>query len=146
MSRETPGVFVKISLPDRAGAKTRTAALRSTPLYLLDTDNFKKLIFWCLSPEGEESERISFHAQTDAGYLHQIASEHLVQDKKGAERWERIHKDNHFLDCLVGHKAMAHWQWQPSLAHLARKPQTVFVDLKSEENPFTGGNSLLEVS
>lgn len=30
MSRETPGVFVKVSLPDRAGAKTRTAALRST--------------------------------------------------------------------------------------------------------------------
>lgn len=146
MSRETPGVFVKVSLPDRAGAKTRAAALRSTPLYLLDTHDFKKLIFWCLSPEGEESERISFHAQTDAGYLHQIASERLVQDKKGAEQWERIHRDNHFLDCLVGHKAMSHWQWQPSLAHLARKPQTVFVDKKNEENPFTGGSSLLEVS
>lgn len=145
MSRESPGVFVRISLPDRAGAKTRVAALRSTPLYLLDTHNFKKLIFWCLSPEGEESERLSFHAQTDAGYLHQIASERLVRGKDGSERWERIHRDNHFLDCLVGHKAMAHWQWQPSLAQLASRPVSRIAGGKTEENPFTGGSHLLEV-
>ena len=45
MSRNQPGVFVKISQPDKAGTlhKGRTAAMRSTPLYLLDTDSFKRL-------------------------------------------------------------------------------------------------------
>lgn len=150
MSHVQPGVFVRVSEPDRAGTmsasrvpRSRTAAVRTTPLYLIDTDSFKKLIFWRLSEEGEESEPISFHAQTGVDYLREIASEKLVQKKKGGEEWVRT-RANHYLDCLVGHVAMSHWQWQPSLSLLARRtdqtrPRPV---PQADENPFTGGTAL----
>lgn len=148
MSRVQPGVFVRVSDPDRAGMasgspRNRTAALRTTPLYLIDTASFKKLLFWRLSEEGEESEPITFHAQTGVDYLKEIASEKLVQDKKGGEKWVK-NRANHFLDCLVGHLAMAHWQWQPSLSRLARRPSSSGPrpERTAEENPFTGGSAL----
>lgn len=150
MSRVQPGVFVRVSDPDRAGAisgtrspKSATAALRTTPLYLIDTSSFKKLIFWRLSKDGDESEPITFHAQTSVDYLKEIASEKLIQNKNGSEEWVRT-RANHYLDCLVGHVAMAHWQWQPSLSLLARRPERTQPQpmRQAEENPFTGGATL----
>ena len=143
MSRNQPGVFVKISQPDKAGTlhKGRTAAIRSTPLYLLDTDSFKRLVFWRLG-EGEQEEPITFHAQTGADYLKQIASEKLIQKPNGHEEWHKF-RDNHYLDCLVQHLAMGHWQWQPRLAMRKRRETTVPVPQPSPtENPFTQGTSL----
>ena len=142
MSRTSPGVFVKISQPDKAGAphKSRTAAARSTPLYLLDTDSFKRLVFWRLG-EGAQEEPITFHAQTGADYLKQIASEKLVQKPNGHEEWHKF-RDNHFLDCLVGHLAMAHWQWQPRLAMRKRKAPEIVPRTTPDENPFTQGATL----
>ena len=150
MSRVQPGVFVRVSDPDRAGAisgtrspKSATAALRTTPLYLIDTSSFKKLIFWRLSKDGDESEPITFHAQTSADYLKEIASEKLIQNKNGSEEWVRT-RANHYLDCLVGHVAIALLQWQPSLSLLARRPARTQPQpvRQAEDNPFTGGATL----
>ncbi|VFQ44402.1 terminase gpA endonuclease subunit [Desulfoluna butyratoxydans] len=116
MSRKTPGVLVKRSvietLPD--GRKLGGGLA----LYLIDTDAFKRDIFWRLSEGGAEEAPLMFHASTDEPYLKEIASEKLVKKKGGKEEWERT-RANHYLDCLVQHVAMAWWQWQPSLAALS---------------------------
>lgn len=114
MSRKTPGQLVdrrsKDQLPD--GRKIRSGF----NLHFIDTDSFKRYAFWALE-EGCEDEPITFHGQADEGYLKQIASERLVQGKDGSESWKKF-RDNHYLDCLVLHAAMAWWQWKPSLAQL----------------------------
>lgn len=113
MSRKSPGVLVKRSvietLPD--GRKLATGLA----LYLIDTDAFKRDVFWRLSEGGAEEAPLMFHAETDANYLKEIASEKLVKQKGGKEEWVRT-RANHYLDTLVQHVAMAWWQWQPSLA------------------------------
>lgn len=115
MSREpSPGIFVdprnRDKLPD--GRKVR----RGFHLYFLNTDALKRMIFWSLA-EGREEEPISFHARTTDEYLKQIVSERLMQAKNGGEEWQAF-RANHYLDCMVGHKAMVNWQWKPNLAQL----------------------------
>lgn len=85
-------------------------------LYHINTDQFKDEIFWRFSEEA--TDFIWFHAQTDRRYFRQILSEKKVTEKKRVV-WKRVRKDNHYLDTLVGHLAMVHWQWAPSLQSLA---------------------------
>lgn len=115
MSRETPGVLVRVSNTE-ADARGRKLpdGLR---LHLLHGDAFKRMAFWRLA-EGAEEEPITFHGGTTEEYLKQIASERLEKDRQGREQWKRV-RANHFLDCLVGHLALENWQWSPSLAALA---------------------------
>lgn len=115
MSRETPGVLVKVSTTE-VDAKGRRLA-DGQRLHLLHSDAFKRSIYWRLA-EGAEEEPITFHAGTTEEYLKQIASERLEKDRNGREVWKAV-RANHFLDCLVGHAALENWQWAPSLAALA---------------------------
>ncbi|MFW5497782.1 MULTISPECIES: terminase gpA endonuclease subunit [unclassified Maridesulfovibrio] len=117
MSHQTPGVQVKFSLLEKfPNGKPLKNGLR---LYLLDVDAFKSMIMWRLT-EGHEEEPIWFHGNTDDIYFRQILSEKKVWDpKKGKEVWKAVRKDNHYLDTLCGHLAMAHFQWSPSLASVA---------------------------
>ena len=114
MSRKSPGQLVDV----RTKEKTSDGKLlrHGFTLHFIDTDAFKRSIFWSLS-DGAEEEPITFHGGTDEAYLKQIASERLVKGRDGKEEWKRI-RENHQLDCLVLHKAMAWWQWKPSLAQL----------------------------
>lgn len=115
MSREVPGVLVKVSKAeeDHTGRKLP----HGMTLHLINGDAFKRILFWRLA-EGAEEEPVTFHGSTDVEYLRQIASERLEKDKSGREQWRRV-RANHYLDCLVGHLALAYWQWSPSLVQLA---------------------------
>lgn len=115
MSREVPGVLVKVSRAeeDYTGKKLP----HGLTLHLVNGDAFKRIIFWRLA-EGAEEEPVTFHSATGMDYLQQIASERLERDKDGRERWKRV-RANHYLDCLVGHLALGYWQWAPSLVQLA---------------------------
>lgn len=144
MSRTTPGVFVKPSPLDTLpnGSRLRTPYV----LHLIDGDAFKRLLFWRMSEGGFEDEPLTFHARTDREYLRQVASERLEKGKDGTERWVRF-RANHYLDCLVGHAAMAHWQWKPSLAQLAMAQLHAEVEQAPRHdlsivNPYTGGIDL----
>ena len=136
MSRYSPGVFVKDTVIDTLPDGKKLSSPYT--LKLLDTDSFKRLIFWRFG-EGNEEEPITFHAQTDMNYLKEIASERLVK-VRGEEKWV-AHRANHYLDCLVGHMAMEQWQWKPSLAQLAqaaRARDDAAPQPKPQENPYTG--------
>lgn len=113
MSRRTPGVFVKFStiqkFPD---GKPMKKGLR---LYFIDTVAFKDLLFWRLGEEG--TEPIYFHNQTPEEYFKQLVSE-KKQLIKGQYVWVRK-RANHWLDTMVGHLAMTHFQWTPSFEALA---------------------------
>jgi len=115
MSRRQPGQLVDVRTKEQMsdGRKLRSGF----SLHFIDTDAFKRQIFWSLS-DGRDEEPITFHGGTDDGYLRQIASEKLERGRDGTERWVKI-RDNHYLDCLVLHCAMAFWQWKPALAQLA---------------------------
>lgn len=135
-SRYSPGVFVKDSVIDTLpnGKKLGSPYV----LKMLDTDAFKRLIFWRVD-EGRTEEPLTFHAQTDSEYLKQVASERLEKER-GEEKWKRL-RANHYLDCLVGHHAMVHWQWKPSLAQLAQSARArddAPPPPKPQENPYTG--------
>lgn len=116
MSRRMPGQMVDVRAKEQMadGRKLRNGFT----LHFIDTDAFKRSIFWSLSEEGYEEEPITFHARTDENYLKQIASEKLEKGRDGKETWVRK-RENHYLDCMVLHKAMACWQWKPGLAQLA---------------------------
>ncbi|WMW67306.1 terminase gpA endonuclease subunit [Nitratidesulfovibrio liaohensis] len=146
MSRTSPGIFVKTTPIDTLpnGHKLTNPYV----LHLLDPDAFKRQVFWRLSDGGEE-EPLTFHARTDRDYLRQVASERLEKGKDGVERWKRF-RANHYLDCLVGHEALAHWQWKPSLAQLAQAQQQAARAEEArhaaqpvrQDNPYTGGMRL----
>lgn len=145
-SRTSPGVFVKTSPLDTLPNGRRLD--NPYVLHLLDTDAFKRLVFWRLE-EGFSEEPITFHARTDRDYLRQVASERLEKGKDGVERWKQF-RANHYLDCLVGHAALAHWQWKPSLAQLAVAQQQAARAEEArhaaqpvrQDNPYTGGMRL----
>jgi phage terminase large subunit GpA-like protein len=145
MSRISPGQLVKQSVVEKL---PDGRALRGgMPLMWIDTDAFKRDIFWRLA-EGSEEEPLLFHSQTDDGYLREIASEQLQQGKDGKEVWVRV-RANHWLDCLVGHMAMAWWQWSPSLVSMAasmpggeQPRQQEQAKAPKQDNPWTGGRSL----
>ncbi|MFI3270587.1 MAG: terminase gpA endonuclease subunit [Pseudomonadota bacterium] len=142
MSRASAGVFIKSSPLDSLpnGSKLKTPYV----LHLIDGDALKRVLFWRLG-EGCEEEPISFHSQTDRDYLRQIASERLEKGKDGQEKWVRF-RGNHYLDCLVGHAAMVHWQWKPNLSTIARqaeiRPRAMPEHESQEVNPYTGGLEL----
>lgn len=115
MSRETPGQLVKVSRAEEDATGRKLP--HGLTLRLINGDAFKRIVFWRLS-DGADEEGLTFHAATSRGYLRQIASERLEKDKHGRETWKRV-RENHYLDCLVGHLALAYWQWAPSLAQLS---------------------------
>lgn len=115
MSRETPGVLIRVSGTEMDARGRRLP--HGLALHLINGGAFKRLAFWRLA-EGAEEEPVTFHGGTTPDYLKQIASERLEKDKRGVEVWHRI-RANHYLDCLVGHLALEHWQWAPSLQSLA---------------------------
>lgn len=115
MSRERPGVLIHVTGTEMDARGRRLP--HGLALHLINGGAFKRLAFWRLA-EGAEEEPISFHSGTTQDYLRQIASERLEKDKRGIEIWKRF-RANHYLDCLVGHLALEHWQWAPSLQALA---------------------------
>lgn len=154
MSRKTPGQYVKWSIrQELPNGRKLKSGLR---LYLIDTDAFKSLWFHRLEQsvravngelrDGERFDNLlEFHAETGPDYLREVTAERLIQGKNGKQEWKRF-RANHWLDCAVGHLAMVHFQWAPSLravaAHLLaeRNPVKAKVERKKESiNPYTNG-------
>ncbi|WP_285906794.1 terminase gpA endonuclease subunit [Pseudodesulfovibrio pelocollis] len=135
MSRADPGIHVKFKMLQKL--PNGRALKRGLRLYFIDTDAFKDLLFWRLSDEAKESggqEPIRFHAKTPDEYFYQLASEKKVLEK-GKYIWKRI-RANHWLDCMIGHLAMTHWQWGPSLKTLVARAQAA---QPTAQAPATGG-------
>jgi phage terminase large subunit GpA-like protein len=110
-------------------------------LYFIDTGAFKDELFWRLSDES--TEPILFHGEISRQYFKQILAERKVV-KKGKEVWKKVRADNHWLDCAVGHLAMTHWQWSPSLQAMARQIESkssVPAKKKKKVNPYTNGQN-----
>lgn len=115
MSYQRPGVHVYWTLlqkyPDGTAMK---GGLR---LYHLDTDAFKSEAMWRLSGE-EGADSLRFHGSVTEQYFRQLLAERK-QWERGKEIWKKVRNDNHWLDCLVGHLAMTHFQWSPTLSVMA---------------------------
>lgn len=131
MSRARVGITVDLHrLEKLPSGKRLNNGLR---LYLLDTDTLKRMIWYSLF-EGHEVEPLIFDADTDEEYLRQMSSEKLIENKTGNEEWVKIYRNNHYLDTMVGHFAMAHWQWKPSLEELVKlaKRQAQQIEVKEQ--------------
>ena len=138
-SRKEPGVHVKFKprqkFPDGRAMKY------GLKLYFIDTGAFKDELFWRLSDES--TEPILFHGEISRQYFKQILAERKVV-KKGKEVWKKVRADNHWLDCAVGHLAMTHWQWSPSLQTMAlqiKSKSSVPAKKKKKVNPYTNGQN-----
>jgi phage terminase large subunit GpA-like protein len=146
MSRKDPGIHVKFKMLQKL--PNGRALKRGLRLYFIDTDAFKDLLFWRLSdearPDGTPLEPVHFHAKTPEEYFYQVCSEKKVLEK-GSYVWKRK-RANHWLDCFIGHLAMTHWQWGPSLKTLVARAQAVKPEPTAQPataggrkiNPYTG--------
>lgn len=88
-------------------------------LFSLDSNHFKNLHHARLQQDARQPIRL--HAEADQSLADQLAAEHQVRDRDGTLRWERIHRDNHYLDCSCISFACANAAWTPSLQMLAQQ-------------------------
>ncbi len=112
----------------------------------VDTAYFKSLILARLQPDAAQPLRL--HAETDQSYADQMTAERQVRDKADHLVWERIRKDNHYLDCSVGAFVCAHSSWAPSLQAVcayedslreqAQQQPQASAQPKTSHNPYTG--------
>ncbi len=138
MSRRTPGVHVKLgnATEKLPSGKTVKSGLR---LHFIDTDAFKDLFFWRLSDEAMDKETgailepFHFHAKTPPEYFYQLCSEKKVLEK-GKHIWKAV-RANHWLDCMIGHLAMVHWQWGPSLKAMVMRSDSVKTGARTRQRP-----------
>lgn len=119
MSRTRMGVSIDMHRLEKLPSGKRLAG--GLKLYFLDTDSFKRMVWYSLF-EGQDIEPLRFDADTDEEYLRQMVSERLIENK-GKEEWVRVYKNNHYWDTMVGHFAMAHWQWKPGFEEMVRIEQ-----------------------
>lgn len=87
-------------------------------LGVIDTAFFKGLIHGRMDPDSRQPMHL--HSGTEEDFTAQIAAERLVWTKSGELLWERIRRDNHYLDCTVIASACVDPSWVPSLQMLAR--------------------------
>ena len=96
-SSQKMGVPYKESIIDKLpNGKRFTGGLR---LVLIDTEYYKDAIARRLETEG-----LSFHKGTGVDFALQMIAEEKRRVRKGntyVEKWVRIHKHNHYLDCTV---------------------------------------------
>lgn len=116
MSRPSAGQYVRwidtLRLPHGRKASGVGRA------YLVDVDYLKRLLMARLHVDAVEPIRL--HEHVERGYVKHFLAERLVLNKQRREVWERVSRDNHYLDCAVLHLAMRHPQWTPPLHVLAR--------------------------
>jgi len=89
-------------------------------LWMLDTIQLKELFFWRLSSKDADPQPIHLHAETGEDFARQILAEEKRRDKNGNTYWERIRKDNHYLDASTIAHACAHDNWLGGIPLLAR--------------------------
>ncbi|MGE4470962.1 MAG: terminase gpA endonuclease subunit [Desulfovibrio sp.] len=96
--------------------KSKRPIMGGLTLYLLDVGYFKSLLFGRLTPEARQPARLYDAPEEDlADYLEQLTAERLVRGRDGKLRWERLHRNNHYLDATVLAHACADGSWTPSL-------------------------------
>ncbi len=140
MSRARVGVTVDLHHLEKLPSGKRLN--RGLKLYLLDTDSLKRMVWYSLF-EGHDIEPLIFDADTDEEYLRQMSSEKLIENKFGKEEWVKVYRNNHYWDTMVGHFAMAHWQFKPSLEELVKINDRVQRE-HSEANKAAGSSFIRE--
>jgi phage terminase large subunit GpA-like protein len=84
-------------------------------LYFLDTGYFKELVHASMREDSPHPAYL--HAETTEDFADQLTAERQVL-RKGKLLWERIRRDNHYLDCSMIAWACAGVEWAPSLLGL----------------------------
>ncbi|MBU1229539.1 MAG: phage terminase large subunit family protein [Proteobacteria bacterium] len=115
-------------------------------LYSLDPNYFKSLVHARLQADARQPLRL--HRDCEESLAQQLAAERQVRSRSGQVSWERVHRDNHYLDCACLNFAAAHASWTPSLELLCqieeRRRQQAAAQPKPQApapqamNPYTG--------
>lgn len=126
--------------------RSRAAIPGGIMLYSFDTGHFKSIVHARLQPDAAQPIRL--HAETEQSYADQMTAERQVRDKNDHLVWERIRKDNHYLDCTGIAFACAHPSWTPSLQAVcayedslreqAQQQPQASAQPKTSHNPYTG--------
>jgi phage terminase large subunit GpA-like protein len=113
-------------------------------LQLLDVSYLKSLVFGRLSLDARQPARL-YELTERAGiwapdeheeFIRQMTAERLVRGRDGKMRWERLHKDNHYLDATVLAHACADGSWSPSLQYmLEREAELAASSPRPEQDP-----------
>lgn len=77
-------------------------------IWNLDTDYFKDWIYTRYEWDIEQDGGWHLPADVEDEYLRQVSSEARIILANGKPRWEKIRKDNHYLDCEMMATAGAH--------------------------------------
>jgi phage terminase large subunit GpA-like protein len=102
-----------------------TAIKGGLMLFMIDTGKVKSGMFdTLLNPDAARKTWLYGHDPLldDQAGLHgelirHLTAEHQIRTSKGRLVWKAVHKDNHFLDCLMGATACGDVSWTPSLHH-----------------------------
>lgn len=145
-----PRTFEKRVLPKVIGKlpSSKMPIAGGFNLYFLDTGYFKELVHASLRVDSGHAMHL--HADTGADFADQITAERQVL-RKGKLLWEKIRRDNHYLDCAVYARAAASVEWAPSLKglwvyHQRQEERSAAVERTAtaqavKMNPFTGGRN-----
>ncbi len=113
MRRVRPSVIDKM--------KSGKAIPGGLTLYILDTHEFKDLIYARMEPE--HIQPMHLHSETGVDYAAQICAEKCVLEK-GQMKWVQVARHNHLLDCEVMAAAAADQEWFPALQAVARRERS----------------------
>ncbi len=116
-------------------------------LYLLDVSYLKALVFGRLSQDARQPARLYELTERNGIWepdeheelLRQMTAERLVRGRDGRMRWERLHKDNHYLDATVLAHACADGSWSPSLQYVIRRDRELETRQARPQPERTGG-------
>ena len=127
LSRPSP-TPVRFTVIDRM-PKSHKPIPGGLTLHLLDVSYLKSLVFGRLSPDARQPARL--YELTERGgvwepdehedFIRQMTAERLVRRRDGKMVWERLRKDNHYLDATVLAHACADGSWSPSLQYVLQR-------------------------
>ena len=150
-------VFGIKGLSQRSGKRVKRTVLDKMPsgkplpggltLFLIDTIAFKEAIHYRLSLEPGSPGSFLLHSETPEEYVKQLLSEEKrIDTKTGKEKWVRVYKQNHALDCEVYAMATVDTEWFGGLEVLKR-PQGILGQQKAKtpQRPRRRYNSWLNV-
>ncbi|CCK81221.1 terminase gpA endonuclease subunit [Desulfobacula toluolica] len=104
-------------------------------LAILDTDKLKDMFYERMFKAMEKDQGGAYlHKETQLDYARQITAEEKQVNDKGVETWERIRKDNHYLDCECIASIVADWEWPGGGVNLFPNPNQPVKALEKNES------------
>ena len=117
------------------------ALIGGLTLFLIDTDAFKEALHYRLKLKSDEPGAFLFHRDVSDKYMKQLLSEEKRRDSKtGKEKWVKVNRENHALDCEIYAMACVDAEWLGGIEVLS-KPMQMETKNRQEASPRTANKA-----